>query len=584
MKCKKLQLMMVLICAVFFISSCKKEQVSKEIDTVIIGHKGEHATLNPLLSKSGISNQIINNIFYALSPLDPYSFEMVPVIAEGPPQRTILRDENKNEIHKFDLKIKNEATWQDGKPILAADILTTMKIAFIPNVNSATIKATGSELSDVRIDSEDPKKISFLYNDAYLNDSITVASNTPMPRHIYDPNGTLDDIPFLDIKEMDEEALFEKYPDLRAFGESFNSTQFSRETIVGSGPYKLKEWNSGSNIILEKVENWWGEAFQEANSFFQNYPQTIEYKIILDETSAIAALKDGTIDFLPTITTDNFHDLKNNEFAKEKLNFYNPTTLAYTMLMLNKRNDILADRNVRAAIAYAVDYENLLEVLTNGQAQRVTGPFHPGRSYFNKSVKPIGYDLEKAKELLNQSGWTDTNNNGTVDKTINGKLQELELDYDSSTSKNAQNLGLLLQEDLKKIGIKMTLDAKAGSLFLKEMKSKQFETAATRIRTFGADDDPFQTWHSENSDLKGTNYTGFGTPESDELIEKIRSTKDRDKRQQFYYKLQEIIQFEHPAVFLYIPFDNLAVSKNIAIEPCLMRPGYFERNFKTAAN
>lgn len=584
MKCKKLHLMLVLICTIFFISSCKKEQISKELDTVIVAHKTEHATLNPLLSKRGITNQIINNIFYGLSPLDPYTLEMVPVIAEGPPVRSIKMDENNNEIQQFDILIKKEAQWHDGKPILAEDILTTAKIGFIPNINSASSSSSRKILSDILIYPNEPRKVSFLYKESYLNDSITVASNIPMPKHIYDPEGALDKIPLKDIKDMEENDLYEKYPFLKAFGETYLSPQFSRETIVGSGPYKLKEWNAGSNVLIEKVENWWGAAFENENSFFQNYPKTIEYKIIPDQTSAIAALKDGTIDFLPTITNDNFNDLKSNEFAQEKLTFHNPTTLAYTMMMLNKRDEILVDRDIRAAIAHAIDYENLMKVLTNNQAQRIIGPFHPGKSYYNKSLSPIAYDLDKSKELLAKAGWKDSNTNGTIDKVINGTLQELEFDFDSSPSKNAQNLGLLIQEDLKKVGIKMNLDAKAGSVFTKEIYDKKYEAAPTRIRTYGTDDDPFGSWHTENSGLLGINYTGFGTPESDDLIEKIRSTRDRAKRKQHYFELQEIIQNEHPAIFLYVPFDNLAVSKNIDVETCLLRPGYFERNFKAAAN
>ena len=119
--------------------------------------------------------------------------------------------------------------------------------------------------------------------------------------------------------------------------------------------------------------------------------------------------------------------------------------------------------------------------------------------------------MAKAKSLLEEAGWKDSNNNGIVDKNVNGALTELELDVlVSSTSKITQDLVLLWTDNARKVGVNLNLITKESNLVFKDVKSQEYEVCA-----YGKGRDvgyypPKQLWHTVNDRPGGGNVTGFG--------------------------------------------------------------------------
>ena len=108
----------------------------------------------------------------------------------------------------------------------------------------------------------------------------------------------------------------------------------------------------------------------------------------------------------------------------------------------------------------------------------------------------------------------------------------------------------MLQENLKEIGITMSIRKLEWAVFIQRIEEHNFD-ACTLGWALGWETDPYQIWHSSQAVEKGSNFVGFKNEEADKLIEEARKEFDPEKRRQMYYRLQEIIHDEQPYTFLF---------------------------------
>ena len=245
----------------------------------------------------------------------------------------------------------------------------------------------------------------------------------------------------------------------------------------------------------------------------------------------------------------------------------------------NTRTDILSDLNVRRALAFLVDIPSFIQNVMQGLAQQVAGPVHPSRSYYNQQLKPIVFSIDSAISLLQKSGWKDSDKDGILDKMIKGKRTKLSLNLMVS-SDGGKKLALLLQEQAKKIGVEINPVNKDFSLILKDLNALNFDMVALNISQQPSLYDPFQNWHSSNAKAGGSNRCGFATPETDSLIQVIRTSTAEDLRNQAYLRFQEVLYEAQPQIFLFSPKERLITSSRIQLEPSNRRPGYLENMVK----
>ena len=214
---------------------------------------------------------------------------------------------------------------------------------------------------------------------------------------------------------------------------------------------------------------------------------------------------------------------------------------------------------------------------------RTTGHFNPKKSYYNTDIQAVDYSLDKAKELLAADAWEDSNNDGTLDKDINGSRTELELELLITGSSLSQNIALLFQESAKQAGVKVNIVNKQMSLIRKENLSNfNFDMAALAATADANPDDPYSRWHSDNAVPGKQNQIGYSNSEADALIEEIRTTRDVEKRADAYRELQEIMHEDQPCIFLYSPMQKIIISKRLDAVTSSKRPGYSANSFKLA--
>ncbi|RPH80258.1 MAG: hypothetical protein EHM77_05150, partial [Planctomycetaceae bacterium] len=400
------------------------------------------------------------------------------------------------------------------------------------------------------------------------------------PAHIYDAENIMSKFTLAELREADKVWPAEQDSLLKRFATLYESPTYFRETVTGSGPYALDQWMTGEYIRLKRKENWWGDKLEKAPLLLQAYPSVITYRILLDAAAAEAALKTGEIDLMAEVPVTDFKNLQNDADWKDKLQFATPALMQVNYLELNNRDSILADPKIRQALAYSIDYDGILSNVMQGLAQRTTGPIHPDKSYFNKDLKPLSQDINKSLALIKEAGWTDTNGNGTPDKMIGGKREELHLEIKITNKEEGMAIANIIKENASKAGFDLEIVVVDPSQLQQDVRQNNFELMPLRVRAFPSVDDPYPTWHSSNDRQGGSNRSGFRSAELDKVIDELRTTEDLKARDAFYKEFQQIIYAEQPAIYLYVPLERIIASKRIQMQTSPRRPGYFEQLIK----
>jgi peptide/nickel transport system substrate-binding protein len=567
----------------FLLGSCKTEPTSITEDTVVkVALHQSPSRLSPMLSSTAIAREVYTYLFLPLADYDPETLELSPILAKSVPQGETIGEGAYKGMTGYTFELRDEARWDNGSEITAKDYIFTLKSTMHPKVEAPIWRSYFSSTVDIIEYDDNPKKFTVVSDDNYFLVKEAACTFEIYPEYIYDSLGVLRSTSVSDF--LDEEkinVLVENDSLLQNYASKFNSAKYSREVIVGAGPYKFIEWVDDQYVHLEKKEDWWGEKTNVNSFLFKAYPKTLQFQFIADATTALTALKDGSIDVLPRISATDFFDLKDSELSGN-FNFLTPDLFRYYYLAINNQNPKLAERNVRRALAHCLDVELIINNLDKGYGNRVIGHFNPVRSYYNKDITPVEFNLEKARSLLSEGGWEDSNNNGILDKNLNGELVELNITYTAGRGNLGKQVGLILKENAKKIGIEINMISKDFRVIRQDLTNHDYEMTPMVISQDVNRDDPYSKWHTDNT-LKGKgNWFGYGDVQSDALIDSIRYTNNEDIRRKAYLDLQEKMHEDTPVIFLYSPKGKIVVNKKFNSVASAKRPGYFINTFKLA--
>lgn len=562
-------------------------------NTVYARLPAEPDRLNLLISTNVYARAVNEQIFLYLLHFDPEALELAPQLAKSRPVVEEITEGPYQGGIAYTFELHEAAAWDNGQPITAGDFVFTLKALFNPRVQAANVRAYLDYIKDVEIDPENPRRFTVLTDQKYIIGETAVSNIPVLPEYIYDPNRLMRPVPLTHLTDtayvarlVDETkagpVLEAERKAVNDFAEAFNSPQYSREKgfIAGAGPYAFEEWVTGQRIVLSRKKDWWGDQLSDRFPLLKAYPDKLSFLIIPDQSAAIVALKDQQIDVSGQIDAKDFVDLRENELIGKLYNLHTPTSWVYYYIGLNNKNPKLADKRVRRALAHLVDVPVLIEDLFYGLAERTVGPFHPAKPYYHTGLPPIGFDPGKARQLLAEAGWEDTNGNGIADKEINGRRVEMELEYMvSNASKFANNQALIFQDDAKKAGVKVNIAPKEFTVLIDAAKQRNYEMYSSAWGQDPTIDDPKQLWHSESDTPDGGNRVSFLNAEADRLIEAIRVTLDESKRNQLYKEFQELIYEEQPYIFLFTPLERIAISRRFEAKATARRPGFLVNTF-----
>ena len=557
---------------------CTTEETIKPSDFEIrIRIPFEPDRLNPMLSRQTTATQIEKLIFCPLEDYDPWTLNLEPVLLEAKPEIVPIDTGQHTGGTMLAMRIREDATWDNGFPVTGMDYLFTMKTALNPYLANSSWAGFVSIIKDIQVDSSDLKRITVIIDKQYILGEEVVCGFAVYPEHIYDSLLNLRHIQFEHLLQGQMSLTREQDLILSRFAESFNDVVFSRNTVQGCGPYSLISWESNRQIILKRKENWWGDAIKDPHPLLVANPGQIIYYFIPDEQTALTSFKDGRFDVLTDIDPDLFNDLIRFK-GGESFTLETPTILQYYYIAYNNLNPVLQDSRVRRALSHLMDVDQVIDQLFYGKAQKIVSPIHPSKSYYDNSLLPLEFDLEAAKSLLAEAGWRDHDKDGRLENPDLGMTQ-MKLDILTTPSQLSQDVAIIFKEQASRVGIEVQIVPHEFRILLQKVRQQEFDLACLASRQSNGLYDPYPSWHSDNISGTGNNYCGFSNQENDQIIEQLRTTLDHDELTDLYKRFQSIIYREQPAMFLVAPQTRIAVNDRFQFKASVIRPGYFENTF-----
>ena len=501
--------------------SVKNGKVSDTVpaygDIMVEGSIGDASNLIPLLSTDSASHGIASMIYNGLVKYD----KDLNIVGDLARSWDISEDGLVITFH-----LRKGVKWHDGHPFTADDVLFTYQVTIDPGTPTAY---SGDFLKVKKAEVLDDHTFRVTYARPFAP-ALTSWSASVLPRHL--------------LK-----------------GKDITSTPLSRRP-VGTGPYMFKEWKTGQKIVL--ISN---------PDYFEGRPYIDGYimRIIPDTATMFLELRAKGIDRM-NLTPLQYTRQTENSLFRRNFNKHRYPSFSYTYLGYNLKSPLFKEKYVRQAISYAINKAEIIQGVLLGLGRVATGPFTPNTWVYNPGVKKYPYNPQKARRLLAEAGWKDTDGDGILDK--NGEPFAFEIITNQGNELRAK-CAEIIQRRLADIGISVKIRIVEWAAFIKQFINKRRFDATILGWTVPLDPDIYDVWHSNKMGPAELNFISFKNNEVDVLLEKGRSAFDRNERKRCYDRIQKILAEEQPCTFLYVP-DALPIinARFRGIEPAPIGIGH----------
>lgn len=320
--------------------------------------------------------------------------------------------------------------------------------------------------------------------------------------------------------------------------------------MLGSGPYKVERYNTGRNMVLARNEDWWGNGIKHLAGRY-NFDR-IFIRFVREENLQIEMLRKGQLDMI-SLGPEAYNQKTEGEpfgstVLKKKVENSQPK--GYSFIGWNLQKPLFQDVRVRRALAHLLNRDMINEMFRFGMSHLATGPWDLSSMFADPNVKPLTFDLDRAKALLKEAGWEDKSRNGILEKEIDGRNVEFRFTLLLS-NRDVEKYFTVYREDLKKAGIDMTISLVEWNSFVKALDERNFDAVTLGWSGGSVDLDPKQIWHSESSRGGGSNFISYNNPEVDRLIDSAREL-EREQRIPVYQKVYRLIAEDAPYTFMFV--------------------------------
>lgn len=470
-------------------SAAPQQSRPEEGGTLVRRLEADVSTLNPVLATSRYDRQVANYLFTPLLYLDR---DLRPVA--GLAKTWEVRDAGR--LYRFVLD--ERATFSDGEPVRASDVLFTLRRIVDPKTRAFQVAGGFEQIDLAATRVVDEKTIDVAFREPLASQLLRFNDVLVLPEHVYGKGSFRDD---------------------------------HNDVAVGSGPYRLKRREAGREIVLERRDDYWRE---------KPFLHIVRFRVISDPITAWEALRNDEIDetFLRSDTWKRFRGSP----ATAHLDFRHFYTLNYNVIAWNLRDPVLSDVRVRRSLAACLPLQSIIENLYHGTARAVTGPFTEGQFAFNPRVAPMRYAPAEAARVLDSAGWRAGDGEGPREK--DGRKLEFALTILSGTGTTAQ-FAQIFQSEARRIGADVRIVVADGAAAIERLLAGEFQAAYLSL-DLDPDPDPFAILHSSQFAPRGQNFVFYSNSEVDRLIDLARRELDQSRRRALYWRLHELVAEEQP--------------------------------------
>ena len=450
-------------------------------------------TLDPPMFTDVYSNYVSSQIHETLFQVD-HDMKIVPMLAEK-----LEQPDDKTYV----ITLRKGVKFHNGEDLTADDV----KFTYARVMDPATKSPRANNLTDAV---ESPDKIEVV-------DPSTVKITLKGPFAPFHERMTAGALQILNKKAV--EAAGADYA----------------HKPVGTGPFKYVEWKTGEYAKLERFDGYGGEKAKLDRVTFRPIP---------DNNTRMAELESGGIDFMSPIPFEEIEGLKEaGKFDVQVTDAINISYMAY-----NTQKAPLNDANLRRAMNYAIDKQEIVETIYVGLGAVAITPLNPSNWAHNPNVEPYKYDPTKAKELLKQSAYK-------------GESLELAFNQAGEGPKLAERIQAQLKENL---AINLTLKPMEWGAFLTYIRGGDQHQMFLLGWSGNADPDSilYPLFHSKNLGAAG-NRAFFRNDKVDELLLKAQTTVKQEDRKPLYLEAQDIILKEAPWATIRHGIHSAALSKKV---------------------
>ena len=457
------------ILIILLFSCVEKRDISQ--NTVISHILSQPDGLHPYNNNSIMRSYVFNYTQKTLIQLDFESLDYIPDLLKELPTSS---EDNKT----FYFELKDNIKWDDGSLLTAKDVEFSTKIMLCHLTDNSQIRPIyTSVIKSIEIDPNNPLKFSMQAKDVNWTAKTILGGIYIQQRSYWDPEGLFDNISFEEINSRS----FEETDKITDWFNNFNHADngFKPERLKGLGPYEVSEWEPSQYITLKKKEFLWGS--QESSVYNNAFPEKIIFKIIKEDASSYLALKNQEIDVTINIGTVKLMKLRERDYFNKNYDsdFLDRYGISYIGLNTKpdgiKHKPFFVDKKVRRAIAYTIPIDEIIEVMFHGKALRQPSSVSPLKKWYNDTLALIPLDIDKAKQLLTEAGWVDTDGDNIRDKVINGVKTPFSFKFSYMSSPISKEIVLMMKESMYKAGIVAEPTPMDFSLFYKNAGDHKFD-------------------------------------------------------------------------------------------------------------
>lgn len=360
----------------------------------------------------------------------------------------------------------------------------------------------------------------------------------------YFPNGK---------KIINNDAASDTYKTSSVWAQNF-SQHWARNIIPSCGPWIFESMSDREIRFKRNTEfyNPLAVLVEGSVEFFKEGPESIWQDFRANKLNVYTLQPEQKIELANFLSSAQYKEQEHDGDAIRRIDF---VARSYAYIGWNQAKPFFKSKKVRQALTLAIDRERIINQFLNGLGVAINGPFYPYSPDYDNSIQPWPYNLETARQLLQQEGWYDSNGKGIIDKMIEGASTSFEFSltyYVKNPTTKA--IAEYISTSLKELNIICNLNGVDIADLSSTFDEKSFDAILLGWSLGTPPEDLRQIWSSEGAEEKGSsNAVGFKNRKVDEIIRQLDYTFDLPERKLLYRQFNRIIYDECPYTFLYAP-------------------------------